>query len=101
MVTLCVTAGRLLLRVDVSLREVGAHAIRTLGHSVIAPLALLDLAPLNGALMVCRLVLLRTQAVSAASPSALLPDVSPTAAVVISDVWPDILVGLCVATAAL
>ena len=60
---LCVSAGLLLPRAGISLGMWAA-----LGHGVSAPVALLYLAPLDGALMVCRLVLLRTPSTCCGGP---------------------------------
>ena len=70
-------AGRPLPRADSHLREVGASAISALRHGVLAPMALLGPAPLLGAPVFPRLVLLRTPAASRGGPRALRLDVAP------------------------
>ena len=95
------TAGRHLLRAGVRLREVGAFAVRALGHGVLTLVALLGSAPLHRAPVLSRCVSLRTPTASRGGPGALSLDVAPLAAVATSDVRPYLLVSLGLVSTAL
>ena len=79
----------------------GASAISAFRHGVLAPMALLGLAPLHEAPVFHRLVLLHTPAASRGGPRALRLDVAPPRAVAASDIWSDLLVALDLIPAAL
>ena len=89
-----VATGRLLLRASVSLRKVGAPAVRTLVHGVLTPAALLGPAPLYGEPVVPRRVSLRTPAAASGGAGALWLNVAPLTAVAASDIWSFLLEGL-------
>ena len=72
----------------------GAPAVGALRHGVPTPMAFFDLASLDGASVVGRLVPLRTPSTTGAGAFTLRFDVDPNATVITTDVWPDFFVGL-------
>ena len=78
----------------VRLRDVGALAVRALGHGVFTPVALLGPVTLYRAPVLSRRVSLRTLTASRGGPGALSLDVAPLTAVATSDVRPYLLVDL-------